>query len=51
MKSYTRANLTLLIESATVIRALYAYFMDIDAEECSYIPIAMHTVYVLVPKA
>ncbi|PRP89620.1 hypothetical protein PROFUN_00884 [Planoprotostelium fungivorum] len=41
----------LIVAHQAVIRALYAYFMDIDAEECPYIPIAMHTVYELVPKA
>ena len=43
--------LEVLIHCCLVLRALYGYFMDIDAEEVPYIPIQMHTVYQLIPKA
>mmetsp|Transcript_2067 Transcript_2067/g.2726 ORF Transcript_2067/g.2726 Transcript_2067/m.2726 type:complete len:524 (+) Transcript_2067:60-1631(+) len=41
----------LIVAHQAILRALYGYFMDIDAEEVPYIPIQMHTVYQLIPKA
>jgi len=42
---------TLIVSHQAVLRALYAYFMDIDVNECPYVPIQMHTVYELLPNA
>jgi len=44
-------NPILIIAHQAVLRALYAYFMDIPAEACPYIAIPLHTVIELHPHA
>ncbi|TPX51279.1 hypothetical protein SeMB42_g00279 [Synchytrium endobioticum] len=41
----------LIISHQAVIRALYAYFMDISPEELPYVNVPLHTVFRLTPKA
>jgi broad specificity phosphatase PhoE/predicted kinase len=41
----------LVIGHQAVLRALYAYLLDLPADECTRIPIPLHTVIELIPKA
>lgn len=41
----------LVIAHQAVLRALYAYFMDLPSSECSRLPIPLHTVIRLTPTA
>lgn len=41
----------LVVSHQGPLRCLYAYLMGLDQEECPYIPIPLHTVISLVPKA
>ena len=41
----------LVIGHQAVLRCLYAYFLEKDASECPYLPIPMHTVLEIEPKA
>jgi 6-phosphofructo-2-kinase/fructose-2,6-biphosphatase 2 len=41
----------LVIAHQAVLRALYAYFADVEAEQIPYLEIPLHTVIELVPRA
>ncbi len=41
----------LVIGHQAVLRALYAYLMDIPPEECPFLPMPLHTIIELVPNA
>jgi len=41
----------LVVSHQAPLRCLYAYLMGLDQEECPYIPIPLHTVISLTPKA
>lgn len=41
----------LIIAHQAVLRCLYAYFLDLPAEEIPYLAIPLHTVIKLMPKA
>lgn len=41
----------LVIAHQAVLRALYAYFMDLPSSECSRLPIPLHTIIRLTPTA
>jgi broad specificity phosphatase PhoE len=41
----------LIIGHQAVLRALYAYLMDIAPGECPFLPVPLHTVIELVPNA
>jgi broad specificity phosphatase PhoE/adenylylsulfate kinase-like enzyme len=41
----------LVIGHQAVHRALYAYFMDLPRDECPHVPIPLHTIIQLTPKA
>jgi broad specificity phosphatase PhoE len=40
-----------VIAHQAVIRALYAYFTDVPAEECPRVPVPLHGVIELTPRA
>lgn len=44
-------NPVLVIGHQAILRCLYAYFMDKEAHECPFLPIPMHTVIEIEPKA
>jgi len=44
-------NPVLIIGHQAVLRALYAYLMDIPGEECPYLSIPLHTIIELTPTA
>jgi broad specificity phosphatase PhoE len=44
-------NPVIVIGHQAVLRCLYAYFLEKDASECPYLPIPIHTVIEIEPKA
>jgi len=41
----------LVVAHQAVLRCIYAYFLDIPADDIPFVPIEMHSVYELVPRA